>query len=312
MDQADTLRRLMEERQSKVQNTKPRKYRSHDDGRPGPRVLTVASGKGGVGKSCFVANMGTMLARQGFKVLLVDCDFGLANLDIILNVQPSATLEQVLDGTATIQEAVVGVEPNLWLIPAVSGLMDGVLKTEDALNRERLLDLLERFPWEMDFILMDIGAGIQPNVLSLHHPTFESLVVITPEPTSLTDAYGLIKMLKRHVGITRANVIVNQVTDGREGVRVFQRLNDVAKRFIDVELEYIGHWQKDEKITEAVIKRKILLDLNEGALSVPSLKLLAKRVQSLGQNVDKSRLGPISAATPHEAESRDRKVPHGC
>ena len=299
MDQADTLRRLMQERKSKTQGSQcSRKRVPRDEDRPGPRVITVASGKGGVGKSCLVANLGTLLARQGFKVLLVDCDFGLANLDIILNVQPSATLEQVLDGTATLQEAVVGVEPNLWLIPAVSGLMDGVLETTDSSYRDRLLDLFESFPWEMDFILMDIGAGIQSNVLSLHHPTFETLVVITPEPTSLTDAYGLIKMLKRHVGITKANVIVNQVTDGREGVRIFQRLNDVAKRFIDVQLEYIGHWQKDEKITEAVIKRKILLDLNEGALSVPSLKLLAKRVQSLGQNVDKSRLGPISVATP--------------
>src|SRR6185312_4235564 len=101
------------------------------------------------------------------------------------------------------------------------------------------------------------GAGIQENVLSLHRPEFESVVLLTPEPTALTDAYGLIKMLRRLVGIRRASVIVNQVTDGREGTQTFQRLKDVAAKFVDVQLEYLGHWQKDEKIKQAVIHRKI-------------------------------------------------------
>jgi flagellar biosynthesis protein FlhG len=303
-DQADTLRRLMQQK-----NSEPRAGRT--DSKLTPRVMTVASGKGGVGKSCLVANLGTMLARQGLKVLLVDCDFGLANLDIILNVQPAATLEQVLQGEATLQEAVVGVEPGLWLIPSVSGVIDGLLqsqnisKTEfrgaDSSTRDRLAHLFSEFPWEMDLILLDVGAGIHQNVLSLHHTSFETTIVITPEPTSLTDAYGLIKVLKMQVGIRRAGVIVNQVADGREGSRVFQKLNDVANRFMDVQLEYIGHWQKDEKVTQSVLKRKILIDLDEGALSVPSLNLLTKRIQSLSQgidrNVDKQRLGPISTAS---------------
>jgi flagellar biosynthesis protein FlhG len=299
-DQADTLRRLMQQK-----TNSPRSGRN--DGKRGPRVMTIASGKGGVGKSCLVANLGTMLARQGFKVLLVDCDFGLANLDILLNVQPAATLEQVLQNEATLQEAVVGVEPNLWLIPSVSGVVDGLLNSNngfrgaDSTTRDRLANLFSEFPWEMDFILLDVGAGIHQNVLSLHHPSFETTIVITPEPTSLTDAYGLIKVLKMQVGIRRAGVIVNQVADGREGSRVFQKLNDVANRFMDVQLEYIGHWQKDEKVTQSVLKRKILIDLDEGALSVPSLQLLTKRIQSSSQSfdnsVDKQRLGPISTGS---------------
>jgi flagellar biosynthesis protein FlhG len=134
----------------------------------------------------------------------------------------------------------------------------------------------------MDFILLDIGAGIQENVLSLHHPSFESLVMLTPEPTSLTDAYGLIKLLRRHSGISNAGVIVNQVTDGREGQLAFQRLRDVSAKFIDVKLDYMGHWNRDEKITQSVMKRKILLDWNSGSVSpaVASLELIAKRLRS--------------------------------
>jgi flagellar biosynthesis protein FlhG len=297
-DQADTLRRLMEQRQSEKDRARARgeaARASRVQPRHLPKVITVASGKGGVGKSCFSATMGTMLARNGFRVLLVDGDFGLANLDILLNVQPIATLEQVMDGVATIQEAVLGVEPNLWLIPAASGLMD--YKQASAGIRENLLRVFENCPWEMDFIFVDAGAGVQENVLSLHSTEFESVVMLTPEPTAFTDAYGLIKLLRRQAGIRRANVIVNQVTDGREGTQTFQKLKDVAAKFVDVELEYLGHWQRDEKITEAVMKRKILLDLDIGALSVPSLQLLAKRFQAkfLGQVDDMKRTVPVSA-----------------
>src|ERR1700756_1807863 len=128
-DQADTLRRLMQQRQVSPGSTLAAENLRQ------PRIFTVASGKGGVGKSSFVATMGTLLARSGFRVLLVDGDFGLANLDIILNVQPVATLEQVLSGSATIQEAVVGVEPNLWLVPSSSGLVDYKHANEETRSR---------------------------------------------------------------------------------------------------------------------------------------------------------------------------------
>jgi flagellar biosynthesis protein FlhG len=241
------------------------------------RVMTVASGKGGVGKSCVSANLGAALARSGLRVLLVDGDFGLANLDILLGVQPAATLEQVLKGEARIQDAIVGVEPNLWLLPAGSGLLD--YRDAPTEVKGRLMSLFERFPWEMDLVLLDAGAGIQENVLSLHNPVFESTVVLTPEPTSLTDAYGLVKLLRREIGVTRVSVIVNQVTDAREGRQVFQNLKEVAARFIDVEFDFLGHIQKDEKITQAVMKRKILLDLDPGAPSAQCLELIAKRVR---------------------------------
>lgn len=270
MDQAETLRRMMQSRQTEGGV----EFRTASL----PHVITISSGKGGVGKSCFAATMGTMLARSGHRVLLVDADFGLANLDILLNVQPVTTLDQVLSGSATLQEAIVGVEPNLWLIPSSSGLIE--IKQSDRQTRERLLSLFEQFPWEMDFIILDSGAGIQENVLSMHSPEFNTVVMLTPEPTSFTDAYGLIKTLRRKAGIKRVGVVVNQVTDGREGSQIYQRLREVSVKFLDVQLDYLGHWQRDEKVLQSVLKRKILLDLDEGAGSIPSLRLLAKRFQS--------------------------------
>ena len=269
MDQANTLRKIMQNRRGSPGTSGKSS---------GPRVVTVSSGKGGVGKSSFVANVGTKLAREGLKVLLVDGDLGLANLDIMLNVQATATLEDVLMGRALLQQSIVGVEQNLWLIPAASGFLSA--RYADQNTRNQLMALFENCPWEMDLILLDLGAGIQNNVLSMHNPTYLSTVMLTPEPTSFTDAFGLMKLLRREQGITNVSIIVNQVTDGREGQHIFQKLKDVASRFIDVQLDYLGHWQKDEKITQSVMKRKLLLDLDQGASSIPSLELLAKRLKS--------------------------------
>lgn len=278
MDQADTLRKLMRERFP------------DEDGKPGTEaasaavpVVTIASGKGGVGKSCLVANLGASLARSGLRVLLVDGDLGLANLDIMLGVRTRATLEQVMSGEATPREALLGLEPNLWLIPSASGLME--LRRADLGTRERALSFLDGLPWEMDMILVDAGAGIHADVLSLHHATYHSLVVTTPEPTALTDAYGLIKCLRRASGISRFSLVVNQVADGAEARKAYLGIRDVAARFLpDIRVEYLGHWSHDEKVTQSVMKRKILLDLDPGSASVPSLELLAKhlRLRCLG------------------------------
>jgi flagellar biosynthesis protein FlhG len=269
-DQAETLRRLMLHRDSSSDSREAPAMSSH--------VITVASGKGGVGKSCIVANLGAILARSGLRVLLVDGDFGLANLEILFGVHGEARIEHVMAGKATLKEAVLGLEPNLWLLPASTGLMDA--KLWEPSDRGKLITLLESCPWEMDVILLDVGSGIQENVLSLHSSSYHSLVVVTPEPTSITDSYGLIKLLRKRMGIRHVNVVVNKVTNGREGQVTFQKIKDVASKFVDIQLEYLGHLQRDEKITQSVMKRKILLDLDKAAVSISCLELLAKRIRS--------------------------------
>lgn len=274
-DQAATLRRLMQSRSANEASKKITQTKA-------PTVLTVASGKGGVGKSFLTANLGAHLARAGLRVLLVDGDYGLANLEILLGVQGTVTLEQVIGGEAKIQEAIVGIEPGLWLLPSSTGI--SAIRSADDGMRVKLAEIFSSLPWDMDLILVDAGAGIQDNVLSLHSPYQESVIVLTPEPTSLTDAYGLMKVLRRTQGILRMGVIVNRVTDGGEGVRTFQRIREVANRFLDIDLEYVGHCPTDEKITQSVMKRKILLDLDSGASTARCLELLAKRLRTVGKS----------------------------
>jgi flagellar biosynthesis protein FlhG len=227
--------------------------------------------------------------------MLVDGDFGLANLDIMLGVQPVATLEQVLAGEARLQDAVIGVEPNLWLVPAASGVMN--VRQSDLPTRQKIARLFDNCPWEMDVIIMDVGAGIQSNVLSLHSPAFKSVIVLTPEPTSLTDAYGLIKTLRRNTAVAEFHVLVNQVTDAREAKATFQRLKDVADRFIDVRIEFLGHCERDEKITQAVMNRKILLDWNGSESGA------VRSLRSLAMNVQEKFLEPTLAKNELERES---------
>ncbi len=281
-DQADTLRKLMQQREGAEASVQ---ILESDTPSPGPIVLSVASGKGGVGKSCLVANLATTLARAQVRVMVVDCDYGLANLDILFGVQAEATVDQVLAGEARMQDALVGVEPNLWLLPSASGVLRA--RTRNWCERERVLSMLEGCPWEMDVIILDAGAGIHDSVLDLHSPSFRSLLVVTPEPTSLADGYALIKKLRQVSGTTRFEVVVNQVQDAREAQAVYQKLRDTASRFLDVEVAYLGHLARDEKIAQSVRKRKILVDWEPGAAFSKCIGLISKRIQrDLGIGVE--------------------------
>lgn len=276
MDQADTLRRLMQFHGKVV----PTKVSSRH--KPRQPVFVFSSGKGGVGKSVCVSHLGAQLARQGLRVLLVDGDFGLANLDILLNIQPVATFEEVVSGRASMKEALVGVEPNLWLLPSGSGWLEARAWSPDF--REKLVGLFDQCPWEMDVILVDTGAGIHESVLSLHQDGVNSVVVLTPEPTAFADAYGLVKTLNKQKGIRDFKIIVNQVTGDAEGEEIFNKFQGVCRKFLEVNLQYFGAICRDEKVTQSVMKRKILLDWDMRASAIPFFERVSRRlIGQIGQ-----------------------------
>lgn len=270
MDQASTLRTLMRARRAfsgggiSPQIETEQRSAGGSGILQGARTITFSSGKGGVGKSTLAANLGALLARHGHKVLLVDGDFGLANLDLILGissglVSQSARLEEVIDGQARIQDAWVGVAPHLWLLPACSGLGQSFEPRVDL--ESRLERLLAQLPWEMDFILIDAGAGQGENVQSLHLKRAESVIVLTPEPTAIADAYSLIKLLILQKRVGRFKILVNQVADARQALQAYHRLEGVVRRFLGVEIEFLGHVPRDERIAYSVMQKRLYVDL---------------------------------------------------
>ena len=219
------------------------------------RVIAVTSGKGGVGKSSVVANLGTELARRGRRVTVIDADFGLANLDILFNLNPSHHLGHLLNGQASAAQVVSGVEgvPELQIIPGASGME--ALADLDASERERLLSALAPMTAGREFVLIDTAAGIGRNVIDLCVAAGEVILVTNPEPTSLTDAYGLLKILRQRDAGVRVLLLVNSASDLAEGDRVHAKLEDVVRRFLDGSLEYLGAIQRDPCVSRATARQ---------------------------------------------------------
>lgn len=216
--------------------------------RPG-RVLAVASGKGGVGKTSLVANLATVLARRGNRVTVLDADFGLANLDILLNLNPAKNLGHLLRGEARPEEVVQVAGPGLRVIAGASGLQElADLRGED---RRALLASLAPLTGDQDFVLLDAAAGIGRTVVGLCRAAGEVLLVTNAEPTSLTDAYGLVKVIwSRDPGVV-VRLVVNGVAGPEEGRGVHARLDEVASRFLHRRLSYLGHIVRDEHVARS-------------------------------------------------------------
>ena len=219
------------------------------------RVISVTSGKGGVGKSSVVSNLALTLGKMGHRVLLLDGDFGLANLDIMLDLRSRGTLHDVLKKGKSISDILVSAAPGVDVIPASSG----VLEMTNLGNQEksRLLDCMQELEDQYDVLLIDTGAGISDDVTWLNSSAGEVVVVATPEPTSVADAYALIKVLSQKHRVKNFKLLVNQAKTEHEGLRVYQQITGVADKFLHhVGIDYVGHVLWDECLTLAVRQRK--------------------------------------------------------
>jgi len=217
------------------------------------RVIAVTSGKGGVGKSNVAVNLAARLATMGRRVVLLDADLGLANADLLTGVRVRGNLAHVLTGRRTMAEACCDAPGGFTLVPGASGLAAMADLTER--DRESMLEMLHRIEGENDLILIDTGAGISPNVLSFLLAADEVLVVTTPEPPAIADAYALIKTVYRRHQTARVSLLVNMTRDRAEARRVFERVNAVCKRFLGVAIRDAGYMVSDPKVAAAVRRR---------------------------------------------------------
>ena len=233
------------------------------------RTISITSGKGGVGKSTITANMAVHLARKNQKVLILDGDLGMGNVDIMFGVRTARSLDQVLKGDVMLKDILVEVHPNVSLIPGGSGILE--LQNLNEFDKRYLLDQVNSLPQNFDYLLIDTAPGIDSNVLYLNSAAHEICVVITPEPASLADSYALIKVLNKYHRENRFSIICNQVRDEREGLILFQRLSDVASRFLFVSLDYKGSIPMDPRLRTATRSQQLILTTSPTSPSSKSL-----------------------------------------
>ena len=252
-------------------------------------ILAVTSGKGGVGKTFFSANLAAALANLGEKVLVLDADLGLANLDVVLNLHPKITLHEVFTGQATLEDAILAAPGGFSVLLAGSGLVEYSRLTPHV--REQLVEIIDKLSPRFDRILIDTGAGISDVVLHAISLADDVLVIATPEPTSMTDAYATIKVLatlqkRRHI-----RLIVNQVSATGEGRTIRNQLQLVVDRFVAPQLEAEGDSEplvlelmaeipSDPAVRDAVKKRSLLLVSQPGCPAAQAINAAAARMIS--------------------------------
>lgn len=224
-----------------------------------PHVIAVASGKGGVGKTNIVANVAMGLSKAGKRVLVLDADLGLGNMDVLLGLVPEHTIEHVLAGTHSLDDVIVDGPGGIRVLPASSGVPQ--LTSLDHTQQMVLLEQLETLSQDVDVLLIDTGAGISQNVTFFTSSAQDAIVVVSPEPTSLTDAYALIKVLTKQYRERRFKVLVNMAKSPRDAADVFRKLDTAADRFLHVALEYVGYIPQDDYVPLAVMQQKALLEL---------------------------------------------------
>ena len=223
------------------------------------RVIAITSGKGGVGKTNIVANMGYALCKAGNRVLIFDADLGLGNLDVLLGLTPQYNLSHVIEGRKKLSEIIMGGPGNLKILPASSGIQE--LTKLTSFQKLEIFNELNALLSDYDIVLIDTAAGISSNVLYFNVSANEIMVVVTPEPTSITDAYALMKILSVKYQEKNFRLLVNMAKNAKEADDVSRQLILVANRFLDVSIEYFGSVLVDDKVKVGVRKQKVVSEM---------------------------------------------------
>ncbi|MGI6486867.1 MAG: MinD/ParA family protein [Syntrophothermaceae bacterium] len=242
------------------------------------RVIAVTSGKGGVGKTNIALNLSLALAANGVRVILMDADMGLANIDIIIGVVPKYNLYHVIRGEKTVKEIMLIGPHNLSIIPGGSGIRELANLPQETLKR--VINDLGRFDGEYDLMIIDTGAGISQSVLSFLTAADDVIVITTPEPTSLTDAYGIIKAMSAQRARGTIYIVINRVEMEAEGVLVAHKLTRVAENFLGVEVEPMGYLVEDEVVEKAVKEQQpFIINYPNSAVS-KNIRTIAEQIHT--------------------------------
>ncbi|MFN7854996.1 MAG: MinD/ParA family protein [Acidovorax sp.] len=251
---------------------------------PGARIIAITSGKGGVGKTFVSANLAAALTRRGHRVLVLDADLGLANLDVVLNLHPKITLHDVFTGQATLESAVIQAPGGFHVLLAGSGMVEYSRLTPEV--RSQFLSVIQALTPKYDVILLDTGAGISDVVLFSISLASEVVIVATPEPTSLTDAYAAIKVLSMQQKRQHVRMVINQAARPGDGRAITSQLQQVLDRFVTsdsgrpVRLIHMGDIPVDPAVRDAVMRRQLLLLQTPGCPAALAMAQLANKIET--------------------------------
>ena len=253
MNQANTLEKIMA--------NKSRRPVTGRLGQSSPRVIAVTSGKGGVGKTNITTNLAYSLAKKGKKVVVMDADLNLANVDVLLGLTPQFNIHHVFTGKKKLTDILVDGPGGFQILPASSGIMELADITEE--QKHYFLSEISQLGQDLDFLLIDTAAGINNTVIYFTLASQERIIVLSPEPTSLTDAYAMIKVLSSKHQVKRFRILVNSAHSEKEALAVYRQLATVADKFLDsLSMDFLGFLPYDNKLSQAVRSQRLVTDIS--------------------------------------------------
>lgn len=263
-DQAGTLRSMTNQQSERTQE-------SHRT-----KVYSVTSGKGGVGKTAVTANLAYSLALCGKRVLILDADLGLANIDVVFGLTPRYNLNHFFAGEQTLDGIMIEGPLGIKILPAGSGIQN--FTRLDSNLKMQLLQGLDNMNNRFDYVLIDTEAGISDNVTYFNTAAQEIIIVTTPEPTAITDAYALMKLLSTQFHEKKFNLVVNQIQGEDDALDVYRKLTLVSNRYLDISIDYLGSIPHDRQMIEAIRRQRVLSELQPGSKVATAFSRLAGRI----------------------------------
>lgn len=302
LDQAEKLRAMMQQRN---ENKKDPKERTNNElnnelnkeltegttkevekNTKKAKIITITSGKGGVGKSNFVVNLGIAIQKMGKSVLIFDADIGMGNDDVLMGVYSKHNIFDIINLDMSIEDVLVEGPFGVKLLPGGSGL--NRIEELDDKDRTLFLNKLKAIN-NVDYIIMDTGAGVNRSVLAFIACSEQLIVLTTPEPTSLTDAYSLLKATNHFNIKSEASIVINRAFDKEEGIQTFNKFNNAVNKFLDLKIKYLGCILEDRKLVESVRAQKPVLINFPNSYSCKCIEEIAIKLS--GQNVNKKGAG---------------------
>lgn len=242
------------------------------------QVIAVTGGKGGVGKSNISVNLAIALAQSGKRVMLLDADLGLANIDVLLGIRADKTLSDVLSGACSLRDVLITGPGGIRIVPASSGVQK--MASLSPQQHGALIRAFSDLSDQLDILIIDTAAGISDTVISFVRAANEALVVVCDEPSSVTDAYALIKLLNKDAGLQRIRVVANMTRSANEGKQLVNRLQLVCDKFLNVSLHFEGAIPFDENLRKAVQQQRPIIEYAPSSKAATAMRGLAERVLS--------------------------------